>query len=111
MKKSLTYALLIGGFLLYSFVSVFTKQASLHPFLSWGYVLSLGAAVIILGLYAILWQQVLKRMEVSDAYMFKGLSVIFILVLAWIFYGETITLTNGIGAAIIVGGIALHAKS
>lgn len=83
----------------------------MYQFLSWNYILFLAAAVLILGVYAIIWQQILKRMDVSDAYMFKGLSVIFTLALAWIFFSETITLTNCIGAALIVGGIALHAKS
>ena len=65
----------------------------------------------VLGVYAVLWQQILNRMPVSDAYMFKGTSLIFILILSFIFFGEAITVTNIIGAALIIGGIALNAKS
>lgn len=105
------YLAVIGAFLIYSFASVFTKLASGHPFLSWPYLLWLAGAVAVLGVYAVLWQQILKRMPVSDAYMFKGTSLIFILILSWLFFGEAITVTNMIGAALIIGGIALNAKS
>ena len=65
-----TYLGLVGAFLVYSFSSVFTRWAAQFPFLSWGYLWRLGCAVGVLGVYAILWQQIIKRMRLSDAYMF-----------------------------------------
>lgn len=109
--KRLTYVALIASFLLYSFASICSKGASQHEFLSWPYILFVTAAVLVLGVFAILWQQIIKRIPISDAYMFKGTSLIFVLLLSHLFFGETITLTNCIGAAIIIAGIALYAKS
>ena len=67
--------------------------------------------MVLLGVYAVLWQQIIKRLPIGDAYMFKGLSIIFVLLLAYIFFGESITIFNIIGAIVIISGIALHANS
>lgn len=63
-----------------------------------------------LGIYAVAWQQILKRVELGTAYMFKGVSLIFIMILLAICYGEPVTVTKIIGTCIIVAGIALYAK-
>ena len=102
---------LIGVNLIYACTSIFTKMASREEMLSWAYLLWIAGAVGVMGLYAILWQQVIKRMEISTAYMFKGTSLIFGLMLACLLFGEQITLNNIIGAAIIITGIALYSKA
>ena len=102
---------LIGVNLIYACTTIFTKMASREEMLSWPYLLWIAGAVGVMGLYAILWQQVIKRMEISTAYMFKGTSLIFGLMFACLLFGEQITLNNIIGAAIIISGIALYAKA
>jgi drug/metabolite transporter (DMT)-like permease len=64
-----------------------------------------------MGLYAILWQQVLKRIDLSLAYMFKGTSIVFIMLLAYILFDEQIAWNNILGAIIIISGIVLYANS
>lgn len=110
-RTVLLYAVLLGAFLVYSFSSVFSKWASMADFLSPAYLLRLSGAVGVLGIFALLWQQIIKRMPVSDAYMFKGTSIIFVLLLSYVVFGEAITVTNLIGAVLIIGGMALNAKS
>ena len=105
------YIVLIGINMLYACVSLFTKYASQQEFMSWNYMLGLIGAIGAMGLYAILWQQVLKRIELSIAYMFKGTSLIFVMLLAYVLFGEQITWNNIVGAIIIVGGIVLFANS
>ncbi len=111
MQRWGAYLGVVGAFGVYAFASVFTKWASQAEFLSWPYLWRLAGAVGVLGIFSILWQQVIKRMPVSDAYMFKGSSLIFILLLSHLLFGEPITLQNGIGAAIIVAGMCLYAKA
>jgi len=101
----------VGINLLYACVTIFTKYASEQEMLSAKYLIGLGGAIVIMGIYAILWQQVLKRIELSTAYMFKGTSLIFVMLLAVLLFGETITMTNAIGSIIIISGIALYAKA
>lgn len=110
LSKLLTYASLIGVNLLYACVTLFTKYAAQHAFLSKPYWLGLCGAIGIMGAYAVCWQQILKRVELSTAYMFKGTSLIFVMLLAWVLFGEQITLHNIIGACVIMIGIALYAK-
>lgn len=64
-----------------------------------------------MGIYAILWQQVITRMPLSTAYMFKGTSLIFVLLISALLFGEPITTTNIIGSVIIISGIGLFAKA
>lgn len=101
---------LIGVNLLYASVTLFTKYASQQDFGSMAYCLGLAGAIGVMGAYAICWQQILKRVELSTAYMFKGTSLIFIMLFAFALFGEQITIMNLIGAAVIIAGITLFAK-
>ena len=114
MKKTLNILSILALILinlLYSIVGVFTKLASQQDFFSWGYLLSFGGAVGVIGVYAILWQQVIKRIELSTAYMFKGTTIIFTMLFAYWLFGEQITWNNILGAVIIIIGIVLFAYS
>jgi multidrug transporter EmrE-like cation transporter len=85
-------------------------MASRQDFLSWAYIGWFVGAVGIIGVYALLWQQVLKRIELSTAYMFKGTTLIFTMLIAALLFGEAITIPNIIGSIIIVTGITLLAR-
>ena len=111
LKKYITYIILVAINLLYACVSIFTKYASQSEFMSWGYVWAVAGAICVMGLYAVLWQQILKRVELSLAYMFKGTSIVFVMLLAHMIFGEQITWNNIIGAIIIILGIVLYAYS
>ena len=95
--------------MLYACVSLFMKYASQQEFLSWNYMLGVIGAIGVMGLYAVLWQQMLRRIELSMAYMFKGTSLVFVMLLAYIPFGEQITWNNIVGAIIIIVGIVLFA--
>ena len=105
------YLAIVGVNLVYACTSIFTKMASRQEMLSWPYLLWIAGAIGVMGVYALLWQQVIKRMPLSTAYMFKGTSLIFVLLFSALLFGETITLNNVIGSAIIIIGIVLYAKA
>ena len=116
MNKSQNYSfktivVLIFVYLIYASVSLATKFTSLQEFLSLKYFFGLAIVVAMLGIYAIIWQQVLKRIELTTAYMFKGTSLIFVLLFSALIFNETITLWNIVGASLIVGGIVWFAKA
>ena len=100
---------LIGVNLIYACTSIFTKMASRQEPKSLPYLLWIAGAVGVMGVYAMLWQQVIARMPLSTAYMFKGTSLIFVLLFSAFLFGETITFNNIIGAVIIIVGIILYA--
>ncbi len=62
-------------------------------------------AVGILGVYALAWQVILGRVDLSIAYINKGTVVIWVLVWAILFFGESINIFNIIGAIFILGGL------
>lgn len=105
------FFVLLFAFIVYSFASVFSKLASQNDFLSVKYILFLVCVVAILGAYAIIWQQILKHIELTTAYMFKGTSLIFVLILSALIFNETITAWNIVGASLIIGGIVWFAKA
>ena len=102
---------LIGVNLLYACVGICTKKAAMCPMGSWSYLLWFGGAIVVIGTYAILWQQVLRRIELSTAYMFKGTTLIFTMLIAALLFGEAITVMNILGSILIVAGITLLARS
>lgn len=109
--KVRTIISLIAVNLIYACESIFTKLASMQEAMSPAYLACIAGALAILGIYAIAWQQILKKVPVSDAYMFKGCSLVFVLIISAIFFGEHITLCNIFGSAMIASGIVLFAKS
>ena len=104
-------AILLLVYLFYSTVSIATKFTSMQEMLSLRYFMGLAIVVAMLGIYAIIWQQVLKRIELTTAYMFKGTSLIFVLLFSALIFNETITLWNVVGTALIVGGIVWFARA
>ena len=102
---------LIGINMLYACVGICTKMAALQPTFSWPDLLWFGASCAIIGAYAILWQQVLRRIELSTAYMFKGTTLIFTMLIAALLFGETITIPNIIGSIIIITGITILSRA
>jgi uncharacterized membrane protein len=103
--------MLIGANLIYASVSLATKFASNQSFLSFTYLAGVACALGIMALYAVVWQQIIAHVELSFAYMFKGTSLIFILLFSYFFFRESITLNNIIGTVIIISGITLFAKT
>lgn len=97
--------------LLFSTVSIAVKYTSMQQLFSIRYFIGIVIVVAMLGTYAIVWQQILKRVDMTLAYMFKATGLIYVLLYSVFLFGETITVWNIIGAAIIVTGIVLFVKS
>ena len=111
MKPHQTYLALIGVNLIYASTSIFTKMASRQEMMSRTYLFWIAGAIGVMGIYALVWQQVIKRMPLSTAYMFKGTSLVFVLFISALMFGEAITLNNLIGSTVIIIGIVLFAKA
>lgn len=104
------YGTLVGVNFIYACTGIFTKMASRQEMMSWLYVLWLVGAIGVMGLYAILWQQVIRRVPITTAYMFKGTGVVFGLLIAGLVLREPITVNNIIGSAIVITGVTLYSK-
>lgn len=106
-SRSLTaYCLLYGAFFIYSVVSVCSKMAAMQTQTLYT-ALFFGLEFCVLGIYAIIWQQVLKRFDLSFAMSNKGIAVLFSMIWSVLIFHEKITVNNVIGLAIVIVGIGL----
>lgn len=99
-----SYCILYFAFLIYSVSSVCAKLAARQDVLI-RIVAFIGLEVVCLGVYALIWQQALKRFSLVTAMASKGIVVIFNLIWSFLLFKEEITIWNLIGAAVIIGGI------
>ena len=67
--------------------------------------------IVLLGVYAIGWQQVIKRIPLTTAFANKAVTVVWGIVWGWFFFGESITPGKLIGAGMVIAGVVLFAKS
>jgi len=96
---------------IYSLSGLFSKFASDYEFMSFPYICSLCGVVLILGIYAILWQIILKKIPLSQAYPFRSLGIVFGLAIAYFVFHETITMYNLLGSVLVVVGLLLITTS
>ena len=92
---------------LFSVTSIFSKLAANEEFLSFKFILFYGLVILCLFIYAIAWQQIIKRMPIVTAYANKAVTVIWGIVFGRLIFGEEITLPKIIGAVIIIAGVYL----
>lgn len=107
MKKKITIKdiiMLQGIIMIYSISSVVAKMASAQEFLSIRFILFYGLEIGILGVYALLWQQAIKKFELSIAYANRAMVMLWALVWAVVIFGERITWKNIIGLIFITAG-------
>ena len=107
MHQIKKYIFVVFAILIYSFTGIFTKLASGYEFLSLQYIGCLIGAFGVIGVYAILWQQIIKHIDVGVAYMFKGCGLIFGLLICHYVFDEFISVHNIIGSIIIIAGIVV----
>ncbi|MBQ9007974.1 MAG: transporter [Clostridia bacterium] len=90
--------------ILYSLSNVMSKIASGYPFLSLPYILAYGGEILLLGIYAILWQQMIRRLNLTTAYASRATALFWSMLWARLFFGETISLPNIIGVILVITG-------
>lgn len=93
--------------ILYTFASICSKLASSYPLFSKHFFEFYGIELGILALYALLWQQVIKRLPLSIAYANRGTAVFWALLGSVLLFREHVTINNIIGVLIICIGILI----
>lgn len=94
-------------FFIYSINSVVAKFASAQEPFSLNFILLYGLELCVLGVYAILWQQLIKRMELSVAYSNKAVVLLWAMVFGALLFKEQITLTKVAGILLVIAGIVV----
>lgn len=91
--------------MIYTLATVAAKYASGYAPMSREFVFFYGVEIFILGMYAILWQQMIKRMDLSIAYANKAFGIFWTLLWAVLFFKETVTWKNVIGIIVVFLGV------
>lgn len=111
MKKNIKVLLLLHILLMvYSFGGVFTKTASMQSFLSLKFIICYGVVILILGIYAIGWQQIIKRLPLTTAFANKAVTVVWGIVWGILFFHEKVSIGKLIGAVIVIIGVIMYVK-
>lgn len=88
--------------MIYTFSGVTAKVASDKEPLQ--FVLLFGVEIAILGVYAILWQQLIKKFDLSIAYANKAVGIVWSMLWAVVLFGDSITWKNICGIILVVAG-------
>lgn len=107
MKKYVFLHLLLFFF---SFCGVFSKLAAQYEFLSLQFCIFYGISIMILGIYAILWQQVIKKMPLVIAFLNKAVTIIWGMIWGALIFQETITIKMIVGCIVVIIGVVLVVK-
>lgn len=98
-------------FLFYSLSGIFSKKAAMVSLLSREFIFYYMVVLLILMVYAVFWQQILKKMSLTVAMANKAVTVIWGLVCGYFFFQEKIHFTNLLGAVIVMIGIYIVVSS
>lgn len=91
--------------IIYSLASIAAKKASMvDSVLSPGFFLYYGAEFLVLVVYAVLWQQVIKKFELSVAYANRAMAILWSMVWAVLLFHNEISIPNLFGVILIVIG-------
>lgn len=90
--------------MIYTLSTVAAKLAAMQDGVTLEFFLFYGLEIAVLGVYAILWQQIIKRCELSIAYANRSTAIFWSLLWPVLFFGEKITVTNLIGVIIVFAG-------
>lgn len=106
-----SYILLHVMLMIYSVSGILSKLAACQPFPSNLFFMYYLFSLFCLGIYAICWQQVIKRLPLSLAFSSKGVTVVWGMLWGSLVFREQITLKMFLGAACIILGVAVFALS
>lgn len=107
MKKAGNLIILHIMFMLFSLGAVASKTAANSEFLSLRFFFFYGIVLVGLAIYAIVWQQMLKRLPLVTAYANKAVTVVWGIIWGRVFFGEAVTPRKVIGAIIVISGVCI----
>lgn len=102
IKKVIILQMIIA---IYCCSTVVAKFASAEEFFSLRFFLLYGTELVILGVYALLWQQIIKHFPITVAYANRAVSLLWSVLFAVIIFQEAVTVKNIIGVIIVMAGM------
>lgn len=111
-KNNLKYYIILHIILLiFSTCGIFSKLASSYKFLSFQFILFYGLSILVLFIYTIAWQQILKKIPLITAFLNKSITIIWSMLWGFIIFNENITLKMIVGSIVVLIGVSLVVSS
>ena len=111
LKNLKYYCVLHIVILFYSLSGVCSKLASKEEFLSLKFCMFYAGVIFILGVYAIVWQQILKHIPLTTAFCNKAIGIIWGILWGVLFFKEAIKWNMIVGAVIVIVGVIIVVMS
>lgn len=96
-----------GAVIVYSLSTVAGKLASEHPFLSFKYILFFGLEFVILAVYALIWQQMIKKFQISVASANKAITLLWSMLWNFLLFSTGITPWKVVGVLLVIAGVVI----
>ncbi len=106
-SKFRDYLALHGIIFLYSFAIISSKLASSFPLFSVKFFFYFSLLNFFSGIYAIFWQQIIKRIPLNTAFSTKSIGIIWGVLWGRLFFMEKVTPLMIVGSTTIIIGIIL----
>ena len=90
---------------IYSVNTIIAKYVSAERFFSPRFFALLFLEVAVLGVYAIFWQQLIKRFELTVAYANKATGLIWSALFGVLLFSEQLTVRKVLGIALVAAGV------
>lgn len=110
-QKVKLYIVLHLLLMMFSVMGIFSKIAANQEFMSFKFVLYYGLMLATLAIYAVAWQQIIKRLPLTTAFANKAVTVVWGMIWGVVAFREHISLNKVIGSIIIIMGIVLYSKA
>lgn len=106
-NKLLTLLSLHLLLLFFSVSGIFSKKAGMAEKASFEFFFYYGLVLLILVVYTVFWQQIIKRMPLTTAFCNKSVNVIWGILWGYLFFDEMPTVYMLIGAVLVIAGVIL----
>ena len=103
-SKDIFFAIII--YMLYPLSSILMKYAAMSDN-DLTKVLLFGLSIVVLGVFSILWQILLKRVDLVKAYIFKSTTIIWTVIYGIILFNENININKVLGIIIVMIGTTI----
>lgn len=97
--------------IMFSLGGICSKIASGCSFLSLPFIFWYGLVILNLGIYAIVWQQIIKRLPLTTAYANKAITIVWGILWGNLFFQETIKWNMIVGAVVVIIGVIVVVMS
>ena len=96
-----------GLFLIYALGGVAGKKAASQEWGSEPFLWFLGGMILVFGLYAVAWQQLLRYIPLTAAYAHRSVMVFWGMLFGYCFFDEYVTLGKVVGVLLATCGLVL----